>query len=106
MSKVIENGIIRDMTAEEQSAYDTERTAWNNASADRKLAEIKALRLERLQATDYLANSDMVMPDNIKTWRQQLRDLPQNNSTEEEYDTLLERDSSTKELTHSVWSKP
>ena len=104
--KQMVNGQLVDMTQSEIEEYNARNTAWNNASADRKLAEIKALRLERLQATDYLANSDMVMPDNIKTWRQQLRDLPQNNSTEEEYDTLLERDPSTKELTHSVWSKP
>ena len=100
------NGVLVDMTAEEISAKEAEDKIWTDGAKDRKLAEIKALRLERLQATDYLANSDMVMPDNIKTWRQQLRDLPQNNSTEEEYDTLLERDSSTKELTHSIWSKP
>ena len=100
------NGVLVDMTAEEISAKEAEDKIWTDGAKDRKLAEIKALRLQRLQETDYLANSDMVMPDNIKTWRQQLRDLPQNNSTEEEYDTLLERDPSTKELTHSVWSKP
>ena len=100
------NGVLVDMTAEEISAKEAEDKIWIDGAKDRKLAEIKALRLERLQATDYLANSDMVMPENIATWRQQLRDLPQNNSTEEEYDTLLERNPSTKELTHSVWSKP
>ena len=100
------NGVLVDMTAEEISAKEVEDKIWTDGAKDRKLAEIKALRLERLQATDYLANSDMVMPDNIKTWRQQLRDLPQNNSTEEEYDTLLERNPSTKKLTHTVWEKP
>lgn len=100
------NGVLVDMTAEEISAKETQDKIWTDGAKDRKLAEIKALRLERLQATDYLANSDMVMPDNIKTWRQQLRDLPQNNSTEEQYDTLLARDPSTKELTHAVWEKP
>ena len=49
--------------------------------------------------------SDNTMPDNIKTWRQSLRDLPQNNTTEAEYDALLARDDGGN-LTNSIWSKP
>ena len=45
------------------------------------------------------------MPDNIKTWRQSLRNLPQDFSTEEQYDLLLARNDAG-ELTHSIWSKP
>mgnify|MGYP003139058677 CR=1 FL=1 len=99
------NGIVRDLTAEEQAEYDARNTAWNNASATRKLAEIKLLRLERLIETDYLANSDVTMPDNVKTWRQTLRDLPANHTNETAYDALLARDKNGN-LTHSVWSKP
>ena len=43
-----------------------------------KLAEIRKIRNQKLSETDYLAMSDVTMPDNIKTWRQSLRDLPQN----------------------------
>jgi len=82
-----------------------EEKIWNDASATRKLAEIKQIRLQKLIETDYLANSDVTMPDNIKTWRQSLRDLPQDFTTESQYDLLLARDSDGK-LTHSVWSKP
>ena len=46
------------------------------------------------------------MSDEIKTWRQSLRDLPQDFSTEEQYDLLLARDEETGELTHTIWSKP
>ncbi len=74
-------------------------------SAERKLTRIKVLRQERLEATDYMANSDVTMPDYIKTWRQTLRDLPQNNTTESSYDTLLAKDSDGK-LTNSVWTQP
>ena len=73
--------------------------------APRKLAEIKRLRLERLQATDYMAFSDMTMPDYIKTWRQTLRDLPQNNTSESQYDTLLEMNADGS-LKNSVWTQP
>ena len=81
------------------------RLAWNNASATRKLAQIKEIRLQKLRETDYLANSDVTMPDNVKTWRQTLRDLPANHTDEAAYDALLARDSDGN-LTNSVWSKP
>ncbi len=105
MSKVISNSIIRDATAEEQAEIDARQTAWNNNSANRKLGWIKEIRLQKLIETDYLANSDVTMPDNIKTWRQSLRDIPQDFSTEEQYDLLLARDEQGN-LTHSIWSKP
>ena len=105
MTKKFINGVHVDMTTEEQAEYDARQTDWNSKSAERKLEKIKELRLERLIETDYLALSDNTMPDNIKTWRQSLRDLPQNNTTEEQYDALLARDSDGN-LTNSIWSKP
>ena len=95
----------REMTAEEQAKYDARQKAWADESPTRKLTRIKFLRKERLEATDYMANSDYTMPDYIKTWRQTLRDLPQNNTTESSYDTLLSVDSDDK-LTNSVWTQP
>jgi len=95
----------RDMTPEEKTQREKDVKEWNDASADRKLNLIKKLRLKRLQDTDYFANSDVTMPDYIKTWRQTLRDLPQNNTSESQYDTLLARDSDGK-LTNSVWTQP
>ena len=52
-----------------------------------------------------MANSDYTMPDNIKTWRQSLRNIPQDNTTEAKYDELLARDEQNN-LTHSIWEKP
>ena len=99
------NGEIVDLSADEIAKIEAERKEWNDASATRKLAKIKKIRLQKLSETDYLALSDNTMPDNIKTWRQSLRDLPQNNTTEEQYDTLLARDDDGN-LTNSIWSKP
>ena len=100
------NGVERvDITGEELTELQARKTAWNNASATRKLAQIKEMRLEKLIETDYLANSDVTMPDNVKTWRQTLRDLPANHTDEAAYDALLARDSDGN-LTNSVWSKP
>ena len=99
------NGEIVDLSADEIAKIEAERKEWNDASATRKLAKIKKIRLQKLSETDYLALSDNTMPDNIKTWRQSLRDLPQNNTTESEYDALLARDDNGN-LTNAIWSKP
>ena len=100
------NGVLVDMTAEEISAKEAEDKIWIDGAKDRKLAEIKALRLQRLQETDFYALQDVTMSNEMKTWRQSLRDIPANYTTEEAYDLLLARDSNTKELTHNIWSKP
>jgi phosphoribosylformylglycinamidine (FGAM) synthase PurS component len=99
------NGVEVDFTPEEEAIKDAEAKAWNDAKADRKLAEIKSIRLEKLIETDYLANSDVTMPDNVKTWRQTLRDIPANHTDEAAYDALLAKDADGN-LTNSVWSKP
>ena len=109
MSKIVvatRNGQeIRDMTTSEQAEHDTLMTEINSKKVSKKLERIKKMRLERLKETDYLALSDVTMSDAVKTWRQTLRDLPQNNTTETKYDELLARDSDGN-LTHSVWTKP
>ena len=99
-----ENGITRPMTAEEKTAQISRDNDWASKSADRKLAAIKEVRLRKLKETDWYSNSDVTMPDNIKTWRQSLRDIPQNNTTEEQYDLLLARVDGN--LTNEIWSKP
>ncbi|BAQ85404.1 tail fibre assembly protein [uncultured Mediterranean phage uvMED] len=102
---VDDNGARRLATADELAEINARETAWNNDAPNRKLKEIKQIRLEKLIETDYLANSDVTMPDNIKTWRQTLRDIPANHTDENAYDLLLARNDAG-ELTHSIWSKP
>ena len=99
-------GVTRtEITGAEKTQLEADRKAFADKSADRKLIQIKEIRLEKLKATDYMANSDITMPDYIKTWRQTLRDLPQNNTTESQYNTLLERNADGS-LKHSVWKQP
>ena len=102
------NGKKVQFTAEEETARDAEEKAWADGSKERKLKQIKELRLDKLKETDWYSNSDVTMPDNIKTWRQQLRDLPQTYTTEEQYDELLEMQGEFPNQTykHTVWSKP
>jgi len=99
------NGVERKMNDAENAIAEKDEKDWIDNGATRKLSEIKSLRLERLIDTDYLSNSDVTMPDNIKTWRQSLRDLPANHTDEDAYDLLLARDDDGN-LTHSIWNKP
>jgi len=105
MTKIATPDGIREMTAEEQAKYDARQTAWNNESSARKLAEIKKERNQKLQETDFYALSDVTMSSEMSTYRQKMRDLPQDYTTEDEYDLLLARDEQGN-LTHTVWSKP
>jgi len=112
MTKTYDNIVgLRDRTPAEEEQYAKDQKEYQDNIVPKKLAYIKELRLQKLIETDYLANSDVTMPDNIKTWRQSLRDIPQDFLTEEQYDLLLARETDkTKdnfgELTHSIWSKP
>ena len=99
------NGKKITLTTEEENKYNARVKEWEDTKSQRQLKQIKQERLQRLIETDYLAMSDNTMPDNIKTWRQSLRDLPQNNTTEEQYDALLATDDDGN-LTNSIWSKP
>jgi hypothetical protein len=103
-----ENGVTRPMTDAEKAQWDSDASAYNANRKNRKLALIKKLRLRKLKETDWMANSDVTMPSYIKTWRQSLRDLPQNNTTEAEYDTLLEKQGTFPNITykHSIWTQP
>ena len=92
------------LTAEEETILNAKEKAWSDKSAERKLNQIKTIRLEKLKETDYMANSDYTMPDDVKTWRQTMRDIPATYTTEAEYDEVLARDANGN-LTHSVWSK-
>ena len=98
---VTENNIRREMTSEEETAFDNEQNAMR---VPNKLKEIRQLRNGLLQDTDWwVLKGDIT--DEQTAWRKSLRDLPQNNTTEAKYDELLATDDDGN-LTHSVWSKP
>ena len=81
------------------------RDAWENGG--RKAHKLDLIRLHRgglLRETDLFALSDRAMSDEMKNYRQNLRDIPQNYTTEEQYDELMAKDESG--LTHAVWRKP
>jgi len=102
--KIYSNGILRDMNDEEKAMRDKD-IAKAKTQSEKKLEYIKEIRNQKLQETDYYALQDVSMSNEMKTWRQSLRDIPANHTNEEAYDLLLARDENGN-LTHSVWSKP
>ena len=69
------NGVRVQFTAEEEAARDAEEKAWQDGELDRLLESLREKRNRLLADTDYFALSDVTLADNMKTYRQQLRDL-------------------------------
>tara|TARA_R110002012_G_scaffold260988_1_gene442761 strand:+ start:239 stop:529 length:291 start_codon:yes stop_codon:yes gene_type:complete len=69
------DGILVELTDEEEAFRDAEEKAWADGQADRDLAELRTQRNILLAKTDYLALSDVTMTDAWKTYRQELRDI-------------------------------
>ena len=80
------NGIKVAFTAEEETAWDNAETAWNNGALSRAQANLREKRNRLLAETDYYALSDVTMSDDMKTYRQDLRDLPAGKDTVEKCD--------------------
>ena len=69
------NGVRVQFTAEEETARDNEEAAYASGELNRSLDRLRMQRNQKLAETDYLALSDNTLADNMKTYRQQLRDL-------------------------------
>ena len=77
------NGNKVQFTDAEETARDAEEQAWADAAPARALADLRAKRNRLLAETDYYALSDVTMSDDMKTYRQELRDLPSGKDTVE-----------------------
>ena len=80
------NGNIVQFTAEEETARDAEEQAWADGALARAQANLRSKRDALLAATDFYALSDVTMSDDMKTYRQELRDLPSGKDTVEKCD--------------------
>ena len=72
---ILENGIRREMTANEESQRDAEEASWLNLAVDRAMDVLRTTRTRLLEETDYLGNSDVTMSSAWTTYRQALRDI-------------------------------
>ena len=70
------NGSSVPFTDEEERAKDAEEEAWAAAAPARAFEKLREERDKKLNACDWMANSDVTLADSWKTYRQELRDLP------------------------------
>ena len=77
------NGNQVQFTAEEETARDAEEKAGADGALARAQANLRQERNRRLAETDFYGNSDVTMSDDMKTYRQALRDLPAGKDTVE-----------------------
>ena len=78
------NGNIVQFTAEEEAARDAEEQAWADGALARAQASLRYKRNSLLAETDFYALSDVTMSDEMKDYRQQLRDITEGLTTEEQ----------------------
>ena len=81
MTKRYLNGVLVDLTAEEETEFETRNTEWAADSANRAMSNLRYARTEKLKETDFYGNSDVTMSSDMTTYRQALRDLPSNYTT-------------------------
>jgi len=77
------NGVRVQFTAEEETARDAEEKAWEDGALGRAQADLRSRRNNLLAETDFYALSDVTMSDDMKTYRQELRDFPAGKDTVE-----------------------
>ena len=73
----------REGDARDQHPADGPRRleAWADGALARAQANLRSKRDALLAATDFYALSDVIMSDDMKTYRQELRDLPSGKDT-------------------------
>ena len=75
------NGERVQFTAAEEAARDAEEQAWADGALGRAQDDLRSKRNQLLAETDFYALSDVTMSDDMRTYRQELRDLPEGKDT-------------------------
>ena len=76
------NGERIKLTAKENAERDAEEKAWADGAFDRAIASLRQDRNRLLAETDFYALSDVTMSDEMKQYRQDLRDITVGLNTE------------------------
>jgi len=88
MTKKYVDGVLVDLTTEEENFRNQEIAEWNNAALDRALNILRIKRNNLLVETDWMANSDVTMNDEWKNYRTQLRDITNGLDTVEKVEAV------------------
>ena len=103
------NNILQPVSKDEAKQIAVDRKIWEDSANERALEQIRNIRDNLLNQTDWkvikASEQGEELSEEFKTWRQNLRDIPQDYKASD-YDKLMEIDTTTKKLKHSVWKKP
>ena len=75
---------IRDLTSEEKTKFEEEKKLWDDKEFDRAIETLRKQRNQLLNETDYFALSDQTLTDEMKKYRQDLRDITEGLTTVED----------------------
>ena len=89
MKKLV-NGIEMDMTSQEIAQREADIQQYKDNELNFKLDFLRLIRNNFLLETDFYANSDVTMSDDMKTYRQALRDITNDLDTVAKVKTKLE----------------
>ena len=87
--KKLMNGNLVDMTPDEISAKQAEEATWNEIAFNKIIEELRSERNAKLAETDFYALSDLTMSDEMKNYRQELRDLTNGLTTAEQVEAVI-----------------
>ena len=82
------NGVVVNLTAEEEASRDAEEATWAAGAFDRAIANVRSKRDALIAATDYLALSDQTLSAEMTTYRQALRDITNGVTTVEQVNSI------------------
>ena len=82
------DGVRIQFTPEEEAARDAEEAAWEAGAFDRSIARLREDRNRRLAATDLYALQDVTLTEDMRDYRQALRDLPAGLTTVEQVEAV------------------
>ena len=82
------DGVRVPLTEAEETARDAEEAAWAAGAFDRAIGRLREDRNRKLAATDWHALQDVTMSDEVRDYRQALRDLPAGLTTVEQVEAV------------------
>ena len=71
------NGVVIPLTAAEEAEVDAREAEWLAGAFDRAISNLREDRNRLLESTDWFALQDVTLSDDMRGYRQALRDLPE-----------------------------
>ena len=88
MTHRLVNGELIELTSEEKKSFEDMNKAWENDAFNRSIEKLRQERNFLLQETDFYCLSDQTLSDDMKTYRQELRDITNGLTTVEEVEAV------------------